>query len=112
MAVTTGELSIGVTMFAADSAAADIEEWNVEGASTMVEIVSITVGCENIIPSTFSVQGDDNVHFLNAAAVSRGGGIKMGPYPNGARPRLMGLSLDTPTFGTGPVSYCVVYKRV
>jgi len=110
MATVVGERVRDRIAFIVDSAAADIEEWNPEPANQVLEIISVNVHCENVIPSTFSIQDDDNNHFINKMAVSRGHPIELGPFPNNARPQFDGLTVDTPTFGTGPVSYCVVYR--
>ena len=102
-------------MVISDATAGDIAEWDAIAATTTVEIVSVDFRQDSTADTTVSIQDIANNWLLQEMPL---GPTQTTPisisYEAGARPRLRGLTIDTPagTSGLNIISYSVVCRIV
>ena len=112
-AVAGDKFSVGSGLWCiSDTSGADLEEWAAEAAGTICEIVSIRVGNTLSTLSTFAVKDAAGNFLIQAEPVTLTKQVFV-DYAPGIRPRLSGLTVDTPTFGAScVVNYSIIYRVV
>ena len=110
----TGQISLGQVCHVTDEVKTDMAEFIVETSAQNIELISVDAGTQQTRPATttFTVKDDQSRVLADAVPINQYRQLKLGPYPHGGGPRMAGLVLDTPLFGTGPVQYTVVYRKL
>ena len=116
MAVAGDKFSVGPGLWCISDvlATTDIAEWDAEAEGVICEIVSITATHSHASTvATFAVQDIANNFLITTYPMILTAPLNIS-YEAGSRPRLNGLTVDSPTAGAAAsnMTYSIIYRII